>query len=103
VKIYPQLAWGFGIVLVIGILYREVKVILEKMPPIVAFNAALDVFAVVLLVIATVQNLILLYVIVVFCILSGVYVTAIYERYREELPRRQGERSPRTPKVRRNT
>ena len=86
VKTYPQLGWGFAIVLIIGVLYAEVKVIVEKIkPPIVAYNGALDVFAITLLIVGTVFDPRLLFLAVVLCILSGLYVTLIYEHFR---PRR---------------
>jgi hypothetical protein len=83
VKIYPQLAWGSAIVLIMGILYAEVKVIVEKIkPPIVAYNGALDVFAITLLIVGTVFDPRFLFLAVVLCILSGLYVTLIYEHFR---------------------
>ena len=83
VKTYPQLAWGFGIVFIITVLYGEIKLIVERIkPPIVAYNAALDVFAITLLVVGTVLDIRLILLAVVLCILSALYVTLIYDRYR---------------------
>ena len=83
VKVYPQLAWGFAIVLIMGVLYAEVRVIVEKLkPPIVAFTGAIDVFAIALVVVATVFDARVLFFAVVSCILSGLYVTLIYEHFR---------------------
>ena len=82
IKVYPQLAWGFAIVLILGVLYAEVRLIVQRIkPPIVAFNAALDVFAIGILIVGTVFNTNLLFLAVVLCILSGVYVTLMYEHF----------------------